>query len=126
MSEAWREEIAALEARNCRAFVARDIATLERLWAPQLLVNSPVNRVHDRARVLELLQAGVIAHASFECAAEAMLREGDYVVVMGQERLRESADGPERERRYTHLWQRRGDSWQLLARHANFMASAAR
>jgi hypothetical protein len=54
----WRDEILNLERENCRAFVARDFEALERLWSDDLAVNSPINRVHDKKRILELLRAG--------------------------------------------------------------------
>ncbi len=121
----WQKDIATLEAEHCRAFVARDCERLERLWSDDLLVNSPINRVHDKKRVLELLRAGVISHSSLECQAEAMVRQGRFVVVMGNEVLTNSPQGPQVRRRYTNIWGRVGDSWQLVARHANLILSGA-
>jgi hypothetical protein len=54
----WENDIQALEEEHCRAFVGRDYDRLEGLWSDNLIVNSPINRVHDKKRVLELLRAG--------------------------------------------------------------------
>jgi len=120
----WQKDIATLEAENCRAFVARDFEQLERLWSDDLMVNSPINRVHDKKRVLELLRAGIISHASLECQAETMMQQGRFVIVMGAEVLTNSPGGPEVRRRYTNIWGAAGDSWQLVARHANVIRGA--
>jgi ketosteroid isomerase-like protein len=120
----WQKDIATLEAEHCRAFVARDFEQLERLWSDDLLVNSPINRVHDKKRVLELLRAGIISHSSLECQAEAMMQQGRFVVVMGNEVLTNSPGGPQVRRRYTNIWGALGGSWQLVARHANVITGA--
>ena len=118
----WRNDIATLETEHCRAFVARDFELLERLWSDDLIVNSPINRVHDKKRVLELLQAGIISHSSLECQAEAMIQQGRFVIVMGAEVLTNSPGGPQVRRRYTNIWGPAGESWQLVARHANVIS----
>lgn len=117
----WQDDIRAHEAENCRAFLAHDFERLERLWSDDLLVNSPINRVHDKRRVLELLRAGIISHATLECHAEAMVQQEPYVVVMGNEVLTDTPGGPEVRRRYTNLWRHTGGGWQLVARHANII-----
>lgn len=117
--ETWREDITELEAEHCRAFVVRDFGQLDRLWSDELIVNSPINRVHDKKRVLELLRAGVIAHSSLECHSEAMARHGAPIVVMGNEVLTNTEGGAQVRRRYTNIWIDESGSWRLLARHAN-------
>jgi ketosteroid isomerase-like protein len=113
------EEVVALDKENCRAFVARDVARLDQLWSDSLLVNSPINRVHEKQRVLELLQRGVIAHCSLESEIEAARRDGDTVIVMGAEIVRDSPHSPVLRRRYTNVWRRENGSWRLFIRHAN-------
>ena len=72
----WQKDIATLEAEHCRAFVARDFEQLERLWSDDLLVNSPINRVHDKKRVLELLRAGIITVPTM--TMPEMITRGDH------------------------------------------------
>jgi hypothetical protein len=116
---AWQEEVRTLEDEGRRAFLARDLERLKDLWSDRLLVNSPINQIHDRQRVLDLLRAGAIAHLSFECRIEAIERYGDLVVVMGGETVTNAKDGPIVRRRFTNFWRAEGDSWRLIARHAN-------
>ncbi len=120
----WEKEIRALEEEGCRAFLARDLDRLEATWSDELLVNSPINRVHDKRQVLDLLRAGTIAHASLESRIETIRRHGDLVVVMGSDLVTNSPGGPEIRRRFTNLWRREGASWRLFVRHANIVAES--
>lgn len=121
----WQQDIRALEAEHCRAYVARDFDLLDRLWSDDLLVNSPINRVHDKQRVLDLLRAGIISHSAMECHAESMTQLGRFVIVMGSERVTNSSGGPVIQRRYTNMWHETDGVWQLVARHANIVSDAA-
>ena len=39
ISTDWETEVLAVEEQGCQAFLAGDIATLDRLWAPEFVVN---------------------------------------------------------------------------------------
>jgi hypothetical protein len=119
----WEREIAALEAESRREFLARNFQRLGELMSDRGLVNSPIHVVHDQARVLALLGAGVIAHESLEGEIEAMRRYGDVVVVMGNETVRDAA-GPTRRRRFTNVWSKEQGHWRLIARHAHVIPEA--
>jgi ketosteroid isomerase-like protein len=115
----WRDQITALEDEARRAFVTRDVDRLAALFSDELLVNSPINRVHGKRQVLELLQAGTIAHVSLTGEIETIERRGDLVIVMGRESVVDAPEQPELRRRYTNVWRAEGESWRLLVRHAN-------
>jgi ketosteroid isomerase-like protein len=115
----WQQEVRALEDEGRRAFIARDLERLKNLWSDHLIVNSPINRVHDRQRILDLLGAGTIAHSSMESQIEVIERYANLVVVMGSENVTNSPDGPIIRRRFTNVWHADGDSWRLIVRHAN-------
>jgi Domain of unknown function (DUF4440) len=119
----WQQEIRALEERGRVAFLAADIPTLDALWDDRLLVNSPLNMVNDKARVLDLLRAGRIRHTTDEVEIEHITRYGDVVVVMG----RDTVDGPPTNalthRRFTNVWQLQDGAWRMIARHAQVVAS---
>jgi hypothetical protein len=114
----WREQIRTLEEQGRVAFLAGDIPTLDAIWDDKLLVNSPLNVVNDKARVLELLGSGRIRHTSDEVEIEHIARYGDVVVVMG----RDTVDGPPSNalthRRFTNVWQLQDGAWRMIARHA--------
>ena len=122
MNDRWRQEIGAREEENRVAFLSADIATLERLWTDDFLVNSPLNFVNDKARTLALLQAGRIRHTSFTVEIEQMARHGDVVVVMGHDRVTDPPDGSVSHRRFTNLWRLEEGAWRCFARHANVVS----
>jgi hypothetical protein len=99
-----------------------DLPALERLWAHGFAVNSPLQQVLDKRRVLELLQAGRIRHTAYEIEIEHMGRHGDTVVVMGRDRVADPPDGIASQRRYTNVWRLEGDVWRSIARHAHVVS----
>jgi len=118
----WEEEIRNLEQESRRAFLARDIESLERLFSDDLIVNSPIHRVHRKSQVLDLLRAGVIAHATLESEIEVIEQCGDLAVVMGIEKLTNTPDGPLLSRRFSNVWRPEGDSWRLVVRQATIVS----
>jgi hypothetical protein len=114
----WEQEIRTLEEQGRVAFLAGDTATLGAMMDDRLLVNSPLNIVNDKAKILELLGKGVIRHTMDEVEIERILRFGDVVVVMG----RDTVDGPPSNvlthRRFTNVWQLQDGAWRMIARHA--------
>ena len=118
----WEQEIRTLEEQGRVAFLAGDIATLDRLMDDRLLVNSPLNIVNDKAKVLDLLDKGLIRHTRDDLDIEHIARYGDVVVVMG----RDTVDGPPTNtlthRRFTNIWQLQDGAWQMIARHAQVVA----
>lgn len=121
----WQAEIAAVEEAANDAFLKRDLARLDELFSDALVVNSPINAVHDKRKILELLGRGVIGHVSSTIRHELMRRDGDLVVVMGADAVRNSEDAPMLRRRFTNVWRREGGRWRLCARHANVVADVS-
>ena len=119
---AWEHAIRALENEAREAFLAGDIATLDRLWDDELHVNSPINRVHDKPTTLELLQSGRIRHTTFAAEIETVTRHGDVVAVLGNDTVTDPPDGGITRRRYTNVWQLKGGRWRLIARHASVVS----
>ena len=118
----WEEEIRSLEEKARIAFLAADTTTLAELWDDNLVVNSPLNIINDKSRVLDLLASGRIRHTRDDVVIERVSRFGDVVVVMG----RDTVDGPPHgelmERRFTNIWQSRAGAWIMIARHAQVIA----
>jgi ketosteroid isomerase-like protein len=119
----WQQEIKALENESRRAFLAQDVARLNELWSDGLVVNSPINRIHYKQQVLDLLAKGVIAHTSLEQNIELLHRHHETVIVMGSELVRNDPESAILRRRFTNLWRREGVAWRLFARHANIIPS---
>jgi hypothetical protein len=118
----WEQEIRTLEEQGRVAFLLGDIPTLDRLMDDRLLVNSPLNVVNDKAKVLDLLGKGLVRHTRDDVTIEHIARNGDVVVVMG----RDTVDGPPSNtlthRRFTNIWQLQDGTWRMIARHAQVIA----
>lgn len=120
--------IRALEEQERVAVLNEDVAALERLWSDRLMVNNPQNAVSpDRATVLDLVRRGLIRYSRFDRRIEAVRIQGDIAIVMGSEvivrRAEVAAVQPAVDRRFTHVWRQSNGAWQLVARHANMVAS---
>jgi hypothetical protein len=118
----WEQEIRDLEEAGRVAFLAADTETLDAMWDDSLLVNSPLNIINNKAKVLELLGSGRIRHTFDDVVIERVQRYGEVVVVMG----RDTVDGPPHgaimNRRFTNIWQLQDGAWKMIARHAQIVA----
>jgi hypothetical protein len=119
----WEQDVRALEEAGRVAFLAADTATLDAMWDKELLVNSPLNTINDKGRVLDLLGSGRIRHTFDDVTIERVRRYGDVAVVMG----RDTVDGPPHgtiiNRRFTNVWQLQDGAWKMIARHAQIVAA---
>lgn len=121
----WEDEVRRCEEEVRDAFLAADADTLDRFWADDFLVNSPLNQLAGKSQVVALLQSGRIRHTAFEYEIERMSRHGDVVVVMGRERVTDPPDGAVVLRRFTNLWRRENGRWRSIARHAHVVSREA-
>ena len=119
----WQTEIVAVEDAANTAFLNRDLARLDQLFSDELLVNSPINIINNKPKFLELLGAGVIGHVSSSYKHELIRRDGDLVIVMGSDTVKNSPSEPTLRRRFTNIWRREGDCWRLYIRHANVIGN---
>ena len=109
------------------AMRGKDTAALEKIWSPQMKVNSPGNKVMDRSTVLNLLREDHIKYSSFKDTIESTSVFKDLVILMGHEELTEAVGpdaGKPKVRRYTDVWQRNSEgAWMLIARQATYIAT---
>jgi uncharacterized protein (TIGR02246 family) len=111
--------------RACgHAIATNDFATLEKLWSPSLVVNSPGNRVLTREGVFKAMREDKLKYTSGKVFPDAFFVVNDLAVTMGHEEL-VMANGPMAgkplKRRYTDVWQKTGDGWALIARQATYI-----
>lgn len=121
----WEREIRTREEEARLAFLEADLQALDQLWADGFTVNSPLNQVLEKQRVLELLKAGRIRHSSYDIHIEQMRRYGDTVIVMGRDTVTDPPDGAVSQRRFTNVWQLDGGVWRSIARHAHVISRAS-
>ena len=111
--------------RACgRAIATNDFATLEKLWSPSLVVNSPGNRVLTREGVFTAMREDKLKYTSGKAFSETFFVVNDLAITMGHEEI-VMANGPMAgqplKRRYTDVWQKTGESWLLIARQATYV-----
>ena len=116
--------IRALEEQERQAVLGSDTDTLQKLWSPLMIVNNPQSTITpDREAILKLVRDGFIKYSRFERTIEAVRFHGDLAIVMGAEKVdaigRNPKAGQQVKRRFTNIWARTGDNWQVIARHAN-------
>jgi ketosteroid isomerase-like protein len=113
-----------LEKKEHTAMLNQDVITLQNIWAPDFMVNAPFNRVTMGSQeVIGLVKKGAISYSSFTRNIEQIMVKGDMAITMGVEEVVPKGDTPGAgktiERRYTNIWVKQNDTWQLTARHAN-------
>jgi ketosteroid isomerase-like protein len=117
----WRAEITALEHEANQAFLDHNVDRLEQLFSDDLVVNSPINRVNDKQKVLELLRNRVIGHVSCRLQPELIRRDGNLIVVMGSDVVQNTPAEPTLLRRVTNVWRNEEQGWRLYIRHATIV-----
>lgn len=121
---ATETEIRKLEHTEHKAMLSRDIATLQKIWAPDFIVNTPANRITLTSKELfDLVKAGVFNYSSFTREIEKVFIKENMVITMGSEAVVPVGNVPQTgqtiKRRYTYIWMKQNGVWRLTARHAN-------
>lgn len=95
-------------------------------WSPQMVVNTPANRVGTVEGTKMNVRAGRLDYASFERAVEQLTIIENIAVVMGQEVLvpKGQSDhvGKTVTRRFTNVWMKGKDGWRMVARQATILS----
>lgn len=105
------------------AAVSRDEEAFTRHMAPELMVNSPGNRVLPRAGVAKAFELGFIDYAEQSTSIEhASVRPNGEVLLMGSETVVPRGWTPDAgrtvTRRFTEIWRPDGEDWKLSIRQA--------
>ncbi len=107
-----------------RAIATRDFAALEKLWSPEMVVNSPGNNILTRAQVFAAIREDKLAYTSVKAVTDSFFVSKDVAIDMGHEAIVMS-NGPMAGkpliRRFTDVWQKLGDSWVQIARQATYV-----
>jgi ketosteroid isomerase-like protein len=121
--DAVRKEVEVAERAGGHAAFTKDLAGLEKYWSPEMLVNSPGNRILTREQVFAAIREDKLKYSNYTNEVEAFHAYGDVAVVMGHETLVPDT-GPEAGtklyRRYTDVMQKTNGSWMLIARQATY------
>ena len=123
--DAWEQKVRAAEERHRKAFLANDTAALDTMLADDFIVNSPQNRIIEKAELLGMIGRGILAISTFEQKIDAVRRFGDIAVVMGVDSVVYASPAPAagqtHRRRFTDLWQLRDTTWEFVAQQASLL-----
>ncbi|QAA80919.1 nuclear transport factor 2 family protein [Aequorivita sp. H23M31] len=122
-SNSIETEINSLENAMAQAIVKQDTIYLKKVWAPNMIVNAPINRVVVGGQI-KMVASGFIRYKSLESHNEKIMVKDNLVISMGTETLETLGSnypqaGRMVTRRYTNIWQKQGDNWILIARQAS-------
>jgi ketosteroid isomerase-like protein len=119
-----QSEIEALEQREANAMLGADAATLQTLWADDMVVNSTANLIAGKKLLLEMVQNGQLKLRIYERRPVRISVFGDLVVSTGNE-VSQLTRGSIAEFKlftsYMNVWAKRDGNWQLLARHVGLI-----
>lgn len=117
-----KQQLAAAGQAVGKAIQTHDIAALEKLWSPKLLVNSPNNRVLTRAEVFDAIRRGQLDYeGGYQSKLEKIEFYDDIAITMADESL-VPGFGPDKgrtiRRRSTNVWHYADGAWMMIARQS--------
>ena len=120
---AEQREIERLEQEEAQAMRAADVATLQKLWADDLIVNSTANLIAGKQILLEMIRNGLLRLQTYERRPVRIAPFGDLIVSTGNEVSQLVTHAAEYKMfvSYMNVWTKRGGSWQLVARHVGMI-----
>jgi hypothetical protein len=119
-------EIRRLENLEREAVLNVDTTLLfNRLWSPDMVVNSPQNKVGTVENTKMSIRTGMLNYASFERNIEKITFNDNLAIVMGEEILKPQGKtinaGKTVTRRFTNVWKNSNNSWRIIARQATII-----
>jgi ketosteroid isomerase-like protein len=123
---ATESEIRKLEDAQREAFLKKDTATLYKIFSPDFVVNAPTNKITTLQDLKVLIRAGNVDMEAFERVTEKVTFTNNIAIAMGNETLRPTGNMPNAgktvKRRYTNIWMKNNNSWQLVARQSTIIS----
>jgi ketosteroid isomerase-like protein len=107
--------------------INHDVDSFAAGQAPEMVVNSPANRVLTGPQTIGAFKAGLIDYASSEHVLEyAAIRPTGERLLMGEEHITPGGNtrnaGHAETYRVTEIWRRDGDCWLCSVRYATITA----
>jgi len=119
-------EIRRLENLERESGLKGDSAVLfDKVWSPNMIVNTPANVVGTVEGTKAHLRSGNLNYISFERSIEKITFNDNVAVVMGGEIIKPQGlqvnAGKTVNRRFTHVWLYKNNSWSIIARQATII-----
>jgi ketosteroid isomerase-like protein len=110
------EEVKKLMYKWMESYVKRDTAFLERYLSDDYVSTFPDGTVLDKKGEIESVKSGAVAFT--EIPSEMKVRiYGETAVITGRSTIKAKVKGQDLsgEYRFTHVWIKRSDRWQVVA-----------
>jgi ketosteroid isomerase-like protein len=111
------------EQQEAEATLRSDIATLDQLWAEDLLAYSTSNLYASKQVLLGLIGSGAFRMKSHRRTTLQVVVDGDRALTIGNENTQ--FDGPLARTTllcsYMNVWTRQTDRWRLFGRHVGLI-----
>ncbi|MEO6541968.1 MAG: nuclear transport factor 2 family protein [Ferruginibacter sp.] len=119
-------EIRKLEKEIKEAFLKKDTGILFKLFSPDFVVHAPNHKIITFQQLKPLIQNGSVDRDVFEKITEVVTFNNNIAIAMGHETLRPTGNaqhaGKTVKRRYTNVWMKTNDNWQLVARQSTIIS----
>ena len=117
-------ELRQLDLAAAKAVLEKDEKAIARYFTPTSVTNNPRNNLPIGSEgIIQAARSNVIDYQSFERVIESIQVLQNTVVIMGHETVVMNGKGGNAgetiRRRYSNVWMKRGNRWQIVARHAN-------
>ncbi len=116
-----RAAIIDLERRRCEAYLARDIAALERMLPDHFTFTRPSGIVLTKPQLLQAVAAGELAFNSFDRQYDDVNVHLNTAVAIGRDTVAGQYQGRDIGGRYrfSNMYVQRDGRWQVVATHAS-------
>ncbi|MDB5119266.1 MAG: nuclear transport factor 2 family protein [Sphingobacteriales bacterium] len=119
-------EIRRLENLERESALKADSAVLfDKIWSPNMLINTPANEVGTVEGSKAKLRSGNLDYLSFERNIEKITFNDNVAIVMGGETIKPKAHqanaGKTVSRRFTNVWLYKNNRWSMIARQATII-----
>lgn len=124
-STSAEQEIRRLHELQRKAFLEKDLSTLDRLFADDFIVTNPFGQFLNKQQTLARVRSGEIDFERFERTLDYVKVYGDAAVAAGTEtmvpRAKMNGAGSTIRLRMTTMWIRQQGTWREVARHTSVM-----
>lgn len=119
-------EIRRLETLERESVLKGDSTALfDKIWSPNMVVNTPYNIVGTVEGTKTLLRVGGLKYQSFERTIEKITFNDNLAIVMGGEIIQPQGQQPNAgkivSRRFTHVWMYKNNDWSIIARQSTII-----
>ena len=115
-----------LEDAERQAILKSDTVQLSKLMSRKIVVQNPENAIVGYNQIMDRIKKGKISYSTFERRIDTISFINGIAIVMGEETLIPKSDtqpGKIVKRRFTNIWTKENENWQLTARQATIVSA---